>query len=283
MDEAQGQTLISDQSARLVEEELVELENPLSSDMTVLRPSLMPGLLDSLKNNLVHQSQNVALFEVGRTFAPRSKEIRKVAILITGRRYPAFWGDDRAKQDINDLKGVVDQMLELLGVYGVNFNRREEATTLYIESADIKMGKQSIGQMGQLQPGVGKRFEAREAVYIAELDLDKLLQRRNSSKSFKGLPQFPASERDVAMLVDESVTHSDVLEVVNKVKPDNLVTARLFDVFRGKNVPEGQKSLAYCFTYRSNDRTLKEKEINSAHDVLVKAFKDLLSATVRDT
>ena len=283
LDEAQGQTLISDQSARLVKEELVELENPLSSDMNVLRPSLMPGLLDSLKNNLVHQSQNVALFEVGRTFAPGSKEIRKVAMLITGRRYPAFWDDDRGKQDINDLKGVVDQMLELLGIYGVNFNRREEATTLYIESAEIKMGKQSIGQMGQLQPGVSKRFEAREAVYLAELDLDTLLQRRNSSKSFKGLPQFPASERDVAMLVDESVTHSDVLEVVNKVKPDNLVTARLFDVFRGKNVPEGQKSLAYCFTYRSNDKTLKEKEINSAHDVLVKAFRDLLSATVRDT
>jgi len=283
LDEAQGQTLISGESARLVKDELVELENPLSSDMNVLRPSLMPGLLDSLRNNLAHQSQNVALFEVGRTFALGSNERRKVAMLITGRRYPAFWEENGEKQDISDLKGVVEQLLELLGVFGVNFIRREEATTLYIESAEIRMGKQSIGQMGQLQSAVAKRYEAREAVYIAELDLDILLQRRNSSKSFKGLPQFPASERDVAMLVDESVTHSDVLGVVNKVKPDNLVTAQLFDVFRGKNVPEGQKSLAYCFTYRSNEKTLKEKEINSAHDVLVKAFRDLLSATIRDT
>jgi phenylalanyl-tRNA synthetase beta chain len=120
-------------------------------------------------------------------------------------------------------------------------------------------------------------------VYLAELDLDVLLQRRTTNKSFKALPQFPASERDVAMLVSEAVTHADVLAVVKKTKPANLVSTNLFDVFRGKNVPEGQKSLAYSFTYRNAEKTLKDKEVNTAHDQLVAALTEKLSATIRDT
>jgi phenylalanyl-tRNA synthetase beta chain len=134
-----------------------------------------------------------------------------------------------------------------------------------------------------LLPVLGKRYEAREAVYLAEINLDALLHRRTINKSFKSLPQFPASERDVAMLVDESVTHSDVLGIIKKIKPVNLVDTQLFDVFRGKNVPEGKKSLAYSFTYRSAEKTLKDKEVNSAHEQLIAAFKQELSATIRDT
>jgi phenylalanyl-tRNA synthetase beta chain len=136
--------------------------------------------------------------------------------------------------------------------------------------------------MGQLLPPLGKKYEARDAVYLAELDLDILLQRRTTNKSFKSLPQFPASERDVAMLVPEAVTHSDVLAIVKKAKPANLVDTQLFDVFRGKNVPDGQKSLAYSFTYRNAEKTLTDKDVNSAHDPLVAALKAQLDATIRD-
>ncbi len=283
LDEAQGQTLISDESAQLAADAWVALEYPLSSDMNVLRPSLLPGLLDSLRNNLTRQSSDVMLFEVGRTFAPGPQEIRKIAVLLTGQRQHAFWQDDPVKLGISDLKGVVEELLESLGVYGVQFVRRNEATTLWLESAELKMGKEIIGQLGQLQPALGKRYEAREAVYLAEVDLDVLLHRRTTNKSFKALPQFPASERDVAMIVPESVTHADVLAVVKTAKPANLVNTTLFDVFRGKNVPEGQKSLAYSFTYRNAEKTLKDKEVNAAHEQLVAALTEQLSATIRDT
>ena len=283
LDEAQGQTLISDESAQLAADAWVALEYPLSSDMNVLRTSLLPGLLDSLRNNLTRQSSDVMLFEVGRTFAPGPQESRKIAVLLTGQRQPAFWQDDPDKLDISDLKGVVEELLESLGVYGVQIVRRNETTTLWLESAELKMGKEIIGQLGQLQPALGKRYEAREAVYLAEVDLDVLLQRRTTNKSFKALPQFPASERDVAMIVSESVTHADVLAVIKKAKPANLVNTTLFDVFRGKNVPEGQKSLAYSFTYRNAEKTLKDKEVNAAHDQLVAALTEQLSATIRDT
>jgi len=283
IDEAQGQTLISDEAAALISSDLVRLEYPLASDMNVLRPSLLPGLLDSLRNNLTRQNQNIKLFEVGRTFAAGPVETRSVALLLTGTRNAAFWQGENTKVDVSDLKGVVEGLLESLGVYGVEFVRREEGGLLFLESAELRMGKQTIGQMGQLLPTLGKGYEAREAVYLAEMNLDALLQRRTTTKSFKSLPQFPASERDVAMIVDESVTHSDVLGVVKKIKPANLVETQLFDVFRGKNVPEGQKSLAYSFTYRSAEKTLKDKEVNSVHDQLIAALKEQLPATIRDT
>ncbi|MBC8326929.1 MAG: phenylalanine--tRNA ligase subunit beta [Verrucomicrobia subdivision 3 bacterium] len=282
LNEAQGQSLISDTAAQLASSDIVELEYPLSSDMNVLRPSLLPGLLDSLRNNLTRQNHDVALFEIGRVFAPNQPEHRTLALLLTGKRHAAFWRGEDDKIDAMDLKGAVEALLDNLGVFGVQYERRTEATALFLESAELRMGNNVIGQMGQLLPPLGKKYEARDAVFLAELNLDMLLQRRTTNKSFKSLPQFPASERDVAMLVSDFVTHSDVLAVVKKTKPANLVDTQLFDVFRGKNVPDGQKSLAYSFTYRNAEKTLTDKDVNSAHDSLVMAFKSTLGATIRD-
>ena len=277
LDEAQGQTLISDTSAQLVADKFVGLEHPLSNDMDVLRPSLLPGLLDSLRNNFTHQNHDVALFEIGRVFEVGLKECRKLGIAIAGRRQRKD-----VKLDAADLKGIVEELLERVGAFGINYERREAGTSLFLESAELKMGKNVIGQMGQLLPALGKEYDSRDAIYLAELDLEILLKRRTTNKSFKPLPKFPAIERDVAMLVAESVTHSEVLAVVKKAKADNLVDTRLFDVFRGQNVPVGQKSLAYSFTYRSMEKTLTDEEINGAHESLVMSFKEQLGATIRD-
>ena len=168
--------------------------------MNVLRPSLLPGLLDSLRNNLAQM--DTALFEVCRTFSPGPQESRKVTMLLTGRRQSAFWQDADAKLDISDLKGVVEELLESLGVFGVQFARRETPTTLMLESAEIQMGKQVIGQLGQLQPALGKRYEAREAVYLAGwiwMCCRSVGRQTNRLKPSR----FPASEPDVAMLVPQ--------------------------------------------------------------------------------
>ena len=114
-------------------------------------------------------------------------------------------------------------------------------------------------------PALAKQYDLRDAVWLAELNLDLLLARRNPAKSFKPLPQFPAIRRDVAMLVPEATTHDAVLQMVKQAKPANLETIELFDVFRGKNVPQGQKSMAYAFTYRSPEKTLTDAEVNVAH------------------
>jgi len=288
LNEAQGQTLVSSAEFGIRSAESVMLANPLSSDMDVLRPSLLPGLIHSLRHNISRKNYEVALFEIGRVFAGQNgatKEERRVAIAITGQRSPNFWngGERDAKSDASDVKGLVEEFLEHFGVRGVTFTRRTEIAAKFLESAAIALGgKLPMGELGQLSPVLAKKYDLRDTVFLAELNLDQLLARRNPAKSFKPLPQFPAIRRDVAMLVPEATTHEAVLQTVKKTKPANLETVELFDVFRGKNVPEGQKSLAYAFTYRSPEKTLTDAEVNAAHAKIVEAFKRQLQATVRE-
>jgi phenylalanyl-tRNA synthetase beta chain len=298
LNEAQGQTLISSAEFGMRSAESVMLANPLSSDMDVLRPSLLPGLIHSLRHNVSRKNYDVALFEIGRVFTVAQASLpaqsqagslchaeeRRVAIALTGQRDATFWsGEDRdAKFDAFDLKGAVEEFLEHFGVRGVTFTRRTESPAMFLESATIALGgKLPLGEMGQLSPALAKKYDLRDAVFLAELNLDQLLARRNPAKSFKPLPQFPSIRRDVAMLVPEATTHEAVLKTVKKTKPANLETVELFDVFRGKNVPEGQKSLAYAFIYRSPEKTLTDAEVNAAHMKIVEALKQSLGATVR--
>jgi len=165
---------------------------------------------------------------------------------------------------------------------GIAFGKRAESTALFLESAAVTLGgKLPLGELGQLLPTLAKKYDLRDAVFLAEFNLDLLIARRNTAKVFKALPQFPASRRDVAMLLPEATTHEAVLQAVKQAKPANLESVELFDVFRGKHVPEGQKSLAYALTYRAGDRTLTDAEVNAAHEQVVDAFKAQLKASVR--
>lgn len=305
VNEAQGQTLVAKAECRMKDEELVALANPLSSDMDVLRPSLLPGLIHSLHHNVTRKNYDVALFEVGRVFrsadslvgensktseradkAVRApQEERRVAIALTGQRNASFWsGDDRdAKLDLFDLKGVLEEFLEQFGLRNITFIRRAESTSLFFESATIALGgKLPLGELGQLSPALAKKYDLRDAVFLAELNLSQLIARRNAGKSFKPLATFPSIRRDIAMLVPETVTHEAVLQTVRQAKPSNLESVDLFDVFRGKHVPAGQKSLAYAFTFRSGEKTLTDAEVNAAHMKVVDALKAQLKATVRE-
>jgi phenylalanyl-tRNA synthetase beta chain len=288
LNEAQGQTLIGKSEVRSQNaEEIVALANPLSSDMDVLRPSLLPGLIHSLRHNVSRKNYDVALFEIGRVFKNengQTKENRNVAIAITGQRLQNFWtGDDRdAKLDAYDLKGLVEEFIEQFGLRGVMFGKRAESTALFLESAAVTLGgKLPLGELGQLLPVLAKKYDLRDAVFLAEFNLDLLLSKRNPAKAFKALPQFPSSRRDVAMLVPEAVTHDAVLQAVKQAKAANLEAVELFDVFRGTGIAEGQKSLAYAFTYRDADKTLTDADVNSAHEKILGALKTQLNAELR--
>jgi phenylalanyl-tRNA synthetase beta chain len=288
MNEAQGQTLVPIAECRMPDVELVRLANPLSSDMDALRPSLLPGLIHSLRHNVSRKNYDVALFEIGRVFTRvngQTKENRNVAIAITGPRALPFWsgGERDAKFDAYDLKGIVEEFLEQFGLRGIATGRRADSTALFLESAAVTLGgKLPLGELGQLLPALARKYDLRDAVFLAEFNLDLLISKRNPAKSFKALPQFPSSRRDVAMIVAETVTHDAVLQTVKQARPANLEAVELFDVFRGQHVPAGQKSLAYAFTYRAADKTLTDAEVNAAHEKVMAALKAQLSAVFRE-
>src|SRR5207249_3919818 len=236
---------------------------------------------------LHHKTGDVALFEIGRVFKGAAgvspagldrrdadgalNENRHLAIAMTGHRPAPFWGDENrdAKLDLYDLKGLLEEFLDQFGLRGLTWAGRAEGTPLFLESAVVQLGgKLTLGELGQLSPLLANQYDLRDAVLLAELNLDALLARRNTNKSFKPLPQFPGIRRDIAMLVPESTTHEAVLNVVKQAKPANLESVELFDIFRGQHVPAGQKSMAYAFTYRHAERTLTDLEVNTAHEKL---------------
>ena len=289
-DEAQGQTLVANGKCQAQPGEFIALANPLSSDMDALRPSLLPGLLDALQHNANRKNPDVALFEIGRVFAPGQgalREERRLALAMTGLRSVPFWsGNERdAKSDIFDLKGAVEGLLEQLGLRGANYLRPTHSSALFLESATIHLGKNTLGELGQLSPALARAHDLRDAVLLAELNLDLLLplaRRSASSHRFKPTPTFPAIRRDVAMLLPDATLHAQILNVIKAAKPENLESVELFDIFRGKNVPEGQKSMAYAFTYRSPERTLTDAEVQATHEKVVEQLKRELPVTVRE-
>jgi phenylalanyl-tRNA synthetase beta chain len=289
LSEAQGQTLISKVDAERTCDpgDIVPLANPLSSDMDVLRPSLLPGLLTMLQHNAHHQQRDVALFEIGRIFRRKNgepSEHRRLAIAMTGNRGQPFWQDDSKLVDAHDLKGMVDQLLDRIGLRGLFFVRRDAATPLFVDSAEVKLGgKLPLGELGQLQPSLARDLDLKHPVFLAEFDLDQVLGRRPPQAGFKPLPAHPAIQRDIAMIVSEHINHEQVVQTVKKVRPDFLESVELFDVFRGRNIPEGRKSVAYTLTYRHAERTLKDKEANASHEKVVSALRDQLSAEIRES
>jgi phenylalanyl-tRNA synthetase beta chain len=212
------------------------------------------------------------------------QEQQRIAIAITGERFPLFWmGDNRkATRDIYDLKGMLEEFLEQFGVRGTAIIPRSDSSSLFLEAAALRLGKLELGTLGQLQPGIARHYDLRDAVFLAELNLDLLLARRNSDKGFRPLPLFPSIRRDVAMLLPEQTTHDAVIAAAKKGNVPNLEKVELFDVFRGSNIPAGQKSVAYAFTYRSPERTLTDAEVNAAHERVVAHLKTTLQATIRD-
>jgi len=287
--EAQGQTLIGEEAARLVArspDTVVFAENPLSSEMNVLRPSLLPGLLDTLRHNASRREHDAGLFEIGRVFVQSGgevKEQRRLALALTGDRQPGFWsGEQRGqKYDIYDLKGLVEEFLEAMGVRATAWAPRSPAGQLYLEAAQVRLGSQEIGEFGQLTPPLARQYDLRNAVFLAELDLDFILTRRNRSKTFKPMPALPSVRRDLAIILPETVTHEAVLGLVRQMKSAILESAEIFDVFRGKNVPEGHKSVAYAFTYRHASRTLTDAEVNAEQERLTERLQTALGAQVR--
>ena len=288
LNETQGQTLIAKADAERTCDpaDIVALDNPLSSDMDVLRPSLLPGLMTMLRHNAHHRQNDLALFEIGRVFRRKKgepSEHRRLAMAITGNRGAPFWQDDGENVDAHDLKGIVDELLDGIGLRGLFFARRDAATDLMVDSAEVKLGgKLLLGEMGQLQPTIARDLDLRHPVYLAEFDLDQLLGRRPPRGGFKPLPAQPAIQRDIAMIVSEEIDHEQIMQTVKKVRPEFLEAVELFDVFRGSNIPEGRKSVAYTLTYRHAERTLKDKEANASHEKVVLALRDKLSAEIRE-
>jgi phenylalanyl-tRNA synthetase beta chain len=250
--EAQNQTLVGAGE--------LKLQNPLSADQHALRAKLEPGLLANLRTNVSRHQYDVKLFEIGRVFAADGKESLHLALAVTGRRQPDSWetGTREARLDYYDVKGALEEVGEALGV---------PVTT----------------EIRQISPVQAKKLDLREAVYVAELDLGSLLASQTCEKIFRELPKFPAVVRDMALVVDDTVSHAEIVAAIEKGRNKVLEKVELFDIYKGGSIPTGKKSMAYSLTFRAADRTLTDAEVNGAHEQLKRSLVQTLKCEIRES
>ncbi len=260
-DEAVNQTMVglAAAPAGLAAGDPLPLQNPLTTDMTVLRASLLPGLLQNLRTNVARHQYDVRLFEIGRVFAKDGNESLRLGLAVTGRKSPAAWESSLrgVALDYHDLKGALEELENRLGV---------------------ELG----AEIQTITPAAARKLDLRDAVYLAECRLEAVLAAPRAEIQYRELSRFPAVERDIALIVDESVAHADVLAAIRRHSNKILETVQLFDIFRSSPIPTGKKSLAYALTYRAAERTLTDAEVNQAHDELKRQVSSEIDCELRE-
>ena len=281
LNEARTSKLIA-RNATLFADGAIRLRNPLSEDHVALRPGLIAGLTGVLQRNVHAGAERVALFELGRVFVPpEAKEEAHLGILLWGKASsPPHWRSDAKRRfDFPDLKGVIESLTPAALLF-----RQTERGNLAM-AAEILLGDRAIGIAGQLAGAISSSLDTEGPVFVAELNLEPLLDGDRGRRSFRDLDRFPAVTRDIAMIVPETVTHDAIVGVIRAVEAPHLQKIELFDVFAGgENSPvaAGRKSLAYRLTYRDKNRTLTSEEVTAAHARIRKQLQSELGAELRE-
>ncbi len=268
----------------------VELINPMNAEQSVLRRSVIPGLLRSVAHNQAHGVKNIQLYEIGNTFHAGEgrqlpKERKRVAGVLVGAMGEDGWNVQHAAFDFFDGKGVVESLARELALpkFRVKALSAEEAPHLQPgRAAQVMAGGTVLGWVGELHPLAVAAFEVNGPVVAFELDLAALVRESQPSRPYVDVPQFPAVTMDVAFVVGEDVTHERLVQCMSSAGGKLLEDARLFDVYRDEErLGAGKKSMAYALAYRAADRTLTSEEVEKAHEKLVKKVCAATGAEVR--
>jgi phenylalanyl-tRNA synthetase beta chain len=265
----------------------IRLSNPLVDEQSVMRTTLLPGLLETISRNINFRSLDLKLFEMRRVYLPvdgeqMPREPIFVVGALTGSRYDDGWSRTNEPADFYDAKGIVENLLEMLKIGGISWT--PETTEPYFhpgKSCTVLAGRERIGSVGEIHPTVQENFGLEKPVFCFELDFEKLVKHSRAKLTVTTPSRFPDSTRDIAMLVPDGLLFDKIIGCVNSVKTKELENVMIFDLYRGKGIPEGYKSIAVRVRYRSYERTLTDDEISILHAKITDVLVSKLHVTLR--
>jgi phenylalanyl-tRNA synthetase beta chain len=254
--------------------EPVTLANPLSELFSVMRPSLLPGIVDALSHNRRHGRVDIRLFEIGTRFSTTG-ETRGIGFGWTGLATSDHWSGARRPVDFADIKGVVEQVAAVFQVVPA-FAESSRPHLVPGRAAAIIVGGKVIGDFGQLSPQIAdaRQLPASDEIYVGEIDLDALSAASPiETLRVRTLPRYPSVVRDISILLSDALSAETVRGTIRTAAPQTLVDVREFDRYQGKGIPEGKVSLSYRLTFQSPERTLTDDEVTAAMAAIMAALK----------
>ena len=270
-------------SEQLKEEHNVEMLNPLSNDLSVMRQSLLFSGLEAVSYNINRKRDDLKLYEFGKTYhnyGGNREEYKRLSIFLTGNKTTLRWNSPVHKSDFFYLKGIVNSTLERLGLN--NHKVSPIKNDVFSEGISLSIGKTKLVDFGIINKKVLKHFGISQEVLFAEFDWDNIVDlAKHQDIKFKDIPKYPEVRRDFALLLDEQITFEDIDKIAMQTEKQLLKDVDLFDVYQGKNLPKGKKSYAVSFTIQDEKKTLTDKQIDKIMSKLQTNFEKQLGAELR--
>lgn len=255
---------------------VIKIKNPLGEDYSVMRTTTIHSMMECLGRNYSRNNGYARLFEIGKVYIPNEDETvipTEKNILTIG-----MYGNC----DYLDLKGIVENALEALGLNKVMFTRESDNPSYHPgKTAALMIGNTKVGVLGEVHPDVSENYGVDVNCYLAELNLDLLFEYSKINKKYKALPKFPAVTRDIALLVNDEVLVQEIEDTIKRAGGNLVEKVELFDIYKGAQIPEGKKSIAYAIAYRDERKTLTDNDVNKVHDKILRSLEHKLGATLR--
>lgn len=256
----------------------IKLINPLGEEQSIMRTTLIPNMLDVIRSNLNHKAGELKLYEMGAIYIPKELPLTE---LPNEKKWITI-GLSGGSLDFYNLKGIIETIFKKLRIYNYSFLQDRHFAFHTSRCAKVIIGSDVIGFAGEVHPEVLSKYEIEKRSYIAELDLDTILKYASSDIQFKPLPKYPASSRDIALVVSEEVLTGQILETIKTTGGKLLEDVKLFDIYKGGQIPKGFKSMAFSLTLRAEDRTLTDSEVNEITDRIKDHLGQKFNATLRE-
>ncbi|MBR5162763.1 MAG: phenylalanine--tRNA ligase subunit beta, partial [Schwartzia sp.] len=266
----------------------IPIMNPLTDEYPLVRTTLLTNLFENATRNFSRKNEDVRLFELAPVFLPKAlpvteqpDEVLKLAGILSGRREPVGLGQDSAALDFYDAKGIVEELFSALSISRYTVEAGEHFALHPGKTAIFKKGKEVLAVVGEVHPAVLEAFGVTKKMYIFEMDVATLLAHAEKNFTSQPLPRYPGISRDLALIVSEETAAADVERVIKKNAGPYFKNVALFDLYTGKQIGEGKKSLAFALHFQSGERTLTDEEIDAACKKIVESVGKEFGAELR--
>ena len=261
----------------------VKMLNPLSTDLEVMRQSMLFSGLEAIAHNINRRRYDLKLFEFGKTYHQYSEsreEFKHLTLFVTGNKTQERWNSQTSPSDFFYLKGTIEAILERLGLNKLKSSPHK--TDILSEGMSLSLGKKKLVEFGLVKKSVLKHFGIAQPVLFADFNWDNVLDMaKHNSIKFTAIPKYPEVRRDFALLLDNQITFEDIYTIAKQTEKQLLRNINLFDVYEGKNLPAGKKSYAVSFTLQDENKTLTDKQIDKIMSKLQSNFESKLGAELR--